>query len=48
VDVDLDRIRRSLIKTALANYGKPPSEADIAFLAEETRRDGEFVREVIG
>ena len=49
VDVDLDHIRRSLIKTALANYGKPaaPSEADIAFLAEETRRDADFVRGVI-
>jgi hypothetical protein len=50
-DVDLDRIRRSLIKTALANYGKPAggplSEADIAFLAEETRRDADFVRGVI-
>jgi hypothetical protein len=52
VDVDLDRIRRSLIKTALANYGKPaggsPSEADIAFLAEETRRDEDFVRRALG
>jgi cysteine synthase len=50
VDVDLDHIRRSLIKTALATYGKPgsaPSEADIAFLAEETRRDVDFVRGVI-
>jgi cysteine synthase len=51
VDVDLDHIRRSLIKTALANYGKPtggvPSEADVTFLAEETRRDEDFVREVI-
>ncbi|MDR2741456.1 MAG: PLP-dependent lyase/thiolase [Treponema sp.] len=51
VDVDLNHIRRSLIKTALANYGKPaggsPSEADIAFLAEETRRDKDFVRKTI-
>jgi cysteine synthase len=49
VDVDLDHIRRSLIKTALATYGKPavPSEADIVFLAEETRRDADFVRGVL-
>jgi cysteine synthase len=51
VDVDLDRIRRSLIKTALTTYGKPTggavSRADIAFLAEETRRDADFVRGVI-
>jgi hypothetical protein len=51
VDADLDRIRRSLIKTALTTYGKPAggavSDADIAFLAEETRRDTDFVRGVI-
>ncbi|MDR2795801.1 MAG: PLP-dependent lyase/thiolase, partial [Spirochaetaceae bacterium] len=46
-ELDLDHIRASLIKTAVKNYGKKPSEADIAFLAEETRRDTAFVNSVI-
>jgi cysteine synthase len=48
VDVDLDHIRKSLIKTALTTYGKNPTEADISFLAEETRMSENFVREVVG
>jgi hypothetical protein len=45
--VDLDHIRRSLIKTALGVYNKEPNETDIRFLAEETRKDGDFVRKTI-
>jgi cysteine synthase len=46
-EVDLDHIRRSLIKTALASYNKKPSEADIRFLAEDTRSNEDFVRNTI-
>jgi threonine synthase len=46
-EIDLDHIRKSLIKTALATCGKAPTEADIAFLAEETRKDAAFVRKTI-
>ncbi|WP_201765742.1 2-amino-4-oxopentanoate thiolase subunit OrtB [Treponema primitia] len=45
-DVDLDHIRSSLIKTALAG-GKVPTEGDIKFLAEETRKDEAFVKAII-
>lgn len=43
-DVDLDRMRRSLIKTAVAGCPGEPTEEDIAFLAEETKTDKAFVR----
>jgi cysteine synthase len=46
-NVDLDHIRRSLIKTALAAYNREPSEGDIRFLAEDTRSNDGFVRSVI-
>jgi cysteine synthase len=46
-EVDLDHIRRSLIKTALAAYNKKPSERDIQFLAEDTRSNTDFVRNTI-
>jgi len=46
-DVDLDHIRRSLIKTAINTYKVQPTEADIAFLAEETNSSVEFVRETL-
>ena len=47
-DVDLDRMRKSLIKTAMKTYNViEPTEEDIAFLAEETKTDKEFVREQI-
>jgi cysteine synthase len=45
--VDLDHIRRSLIKTALNVYNQEPNETDIRFLAEEIRKDGDFVRKTI-
>ena len=46
-DVDLDHMRKSLIKTAVNTCSTAPTEEDIAFLAEETRTDAEFVKEVI-
>ena len=47
-DVDMDRMRKSLIKTALKTYNvTAPTENDIAFLADETKTDAEFVKRVI-
>jgi 2-amino-4-ketopentanoate thiolase beta subunit len=48
VDVDLDHVRRSYLRNALAALppGTAPGEADLAFLAEETRTDESYVREV--
>lgn len=47
-EVDLDHMRRSLIKQALEVYNvKEPTDLDVKFLAEETNRDEAFVREVI-
>lgn len=46
-DVDLDHMRRSLIKTAVSTYQVEPRSEDIAFLAEETNSSTEFVREVL-
>ena len=47
-EVDLDHMRRSLIKQALEVYNvKEPTDLDVRFLAEETNRDEAFVREVI-
>ncbi len=46
-DLDLGKLRRSLIKNALANTGKTPNEEDIKYLAEETNTDVEFVKTVL-
>ncbi len=46
-EADLNHMRKSLIKNALTNYNVTPNEADIAFLAEETNTDAEFVKGVI-
>ncbi|GHV82785.1 PLP-dependent lyase/thiolase [Spirochaetia bacterium] len=46
-ELDLDHIRKSLIKTAINTYGNKPTEADIAFLAVETKKDEDFVRKAI-
>ena len=47
-DVDLDRMRKSLIKTALKTYSvSQPTENDIAFLAEETKTDEKYVKNVL-
>lgn len=46
-DVDLEHMRKSLIKTAVNTYKVEPTEEDIAFLAEETNSDVAFVKEVL-
>ncbi len=46
-EVDLDHMRRSLIRNALASVDHPPTEADLEFLAQETRTDKKFVMEAL-
>lgn len=46
-EVDLDRMRRSLIKTALSTYKVKPTEEDILFLAEETKTTVAFVKQAL-
>ena len=43
-DLDIAKLRRSLIKNAIENTGKTPDEADIEFLAKETKTDVDFVK----
>jgi hypothetical protein len=47
VDVDLDHMRRSLITHAATMIDHAPTQADIAFLAEETKASEAFVRETL-
>ncbi|MDO4571873.1 MAG: pyridoxal-phosphate dependent enzyme, partial [Clostridia bacterium] len=47
MDADLDHMRRSLITHAAGMVDHAPTEADIAFLAEETKTDAAFVREAL-
>lgn len=44
---DMDRMRRSLIKKAVNTYKVTPTAEDIKFLAEETRSDEKYVKEVL-
>lgn len=46
-DANLDHMRKSLIKNALANYNVRPNDRDIEFLAEETKTNTEYVKKVI-
>ncbi len=46
-DADLDHMRKSLIKNAMANYNVTPNDADIEFLAEETKTNAEYVKNVL-
>ncbi|MDR0910494.1 MAG: PLP-dependent lyase/thiolase [Spirochaetaceae bacterium] len=47
-DMDMERLHTSLIKHTLKSHpGVKPTEEDIAFLAEETMSDKDFVRKVI-
>lgn len=46
-DADLDHMRTSLIKNSLDNCKVTPTEKDIEFLAEETKTNKEFVKNVI-
>ncbi len=44
-DLDLDHMRKSLIKTAITTYKvENPTDEDILFLAEETKTNVEFVK----
>lgn len=47
-DFDLDRMRRSLVKTALKTYQvTEPTKEDIQFLAEETKTDTDYIEKVL-
>lgn len=46
-DQDLDHMRRSLIRTAVNTYKVDPTEEDIAFLAEDTNSNVDFVKATI-
>ena len=46
-DLDLDKMRHSLIKTALKTYTATPTEADYEFLAQETNKSLDWVREQV-
>ena len=46
-EVDLDHMRKSLIKTAIKTYKVTPTEEDTVFLAEETKTDTEFVKKAL-
>ena len=46
-DLDLTKLRKSLIKNALENTQKIPNEEDIKYLAEETNTDVDFVKSVL-
>ncbi len=46
-DANLDNMRRSLIKNAVANFNVKPTEEDIEFLAVETNTNVEFVKNVL-
>lgn len=44
-DIDLDRMRKSLISTAMSTYHvEEPTDEDIRFLAEETKTSVEYVK----
>ena len=45
--LDLDKMRHSLIKTALKTYTATPTEADYEFLAQETNKSLDWVREQV-
>ncbi len=50
VDIDLDKVRLSHIKNALATYNikaSEVSESDIKFLAKETKTNDDFVKEIL-
>ena len=46
-DQDLDRMRKSLIKSAVGSIKGEPTAEDIEFLAAETMKDTDFVKKVI-
>ncbi len=46
-DFNIDNMRHSLIKNAVASVDHAPTAEDIAFLADEVRQDEAYVRKVI-
>ncbi|MEG0291681.1 MAG: 2-amino-4-oxopentanoate thiolase subunit OrtB [Anaerovoracaceae bacterium] len=46
-DLDLNKMRTSLVKTALKTYTNEPTDEDIEFLAADTKTDVEWVKNVI-
>lgn len=46
-DMDLDRQKRSLIRGNLRKYTMDPTEEDYKFLAEETKKDVEWVKQAV-
>ncbi len=44
-EADINHLRTSLIHNALKMTGKTPTDADIDFLAEETKTNRDFVKE---
>lgn len=46
-DADLNHFRKSLIKKAVKKAGVEPTQADLEFLAEETKTDVEFVKKAL-
>ena len=46
-DMDMTKLRRSLIKNALEMTGKTPTEEDIEYLAKETKTDVDFVKRAL-
>ena len=46
-DMDMAKLRRSLIKNALEMTGKTPTEEDNEYLAKETKTDVEFVKNAL-
>ncbi len=47
-DADINRFRSSLIKKACKKHEGTPTDADLEFLAAETKTDVAFVKEVLG
>ena len=48
-EADIDHFRRSMIKKACAKFGvEKPCDADLQFLADETKTNVDFVKEVLG
>ncbi len=43
-DLDMAKLRKSLIKNAIEHTGKTPTPEDIEFLAKETKTDVDFVK----
>ncbi len=47
-DLDMDELRRKFIRRAVKGLDRALSEAEVAFLAEETRSTVDFVKATLG